>query len=759
MAGRQQSQRGAALLVFVVLMVMATLTYLVNSFSPTEIELKHQRQTEAALALAKEALIGYALTHRDRKTTQTPSVPDAMYGYLPLPDLGEAVNQNTGINHPCNTEGCSKFNNSGVTAGETYVGHFPWQTLGTGPLRDGASACLWYAVSGTHQELENSTTMNWDTPGLIDPAAVNNSAAVGSGTGHDAPVAVIFAPGPATVSRPVDPATRCGGDYTVARYLDAQNARGLTITSADLFDRIRKHDGFRADLRDMLGKMARCWSTQLASLTPDPDFVAPPDKVARRIPDAPAACNTQAASAYGDDQIPKGYFGHYRQMILIARPSSGTFTVNGDSSCKGVILFSGPRRAGQTRLGTGVSTLSNYLEGNNLASLTSAGGTFSGDTERTAEAPRADGTDIAVCIPDPVVFNPSLVTSPTLIAGQQLVRFDAATGTLTLGRENSTTGVLGASAGAALFGCAWLADIRPLGNGLRTYFKLQFKKVGTSVGSNGIVFTLADAARNALNACGAAGNHLGYSGINASTPPIVPPKIGIEFDQSRNTGYTSGTSLTAGRHDPCYTCGSGTADSHVAIVYWGNAANNPTDGVADPDHDDNVHGFPLTPPAVRPPPTSPDNGSAGMAAVNLRGYPDNDYDGRIFHVRIELSPTRIDAPLAEDRSLRLLTQVWVLADSTTVTNQIAALQNTTRPISLLYPGLSPTVNDTASLYDVAETGSSCDVSTPCPGGQRCGSDGVCYRPALQTLRMGFTGAQRTSDQEVLISDSFTTWLP
>jgi hypothetical protein len=36
---------------------------------------------------------------------------------------------------------------------------------------------------------------------------------------------------------------------------------------------------------------------------------------------------------------------------------------------------------------------------------------------------------------------------------------------------------------------------------------------------------------------------------------------------------------------------------------------------------------------------------------------------------------------------------------------------------------------------------------------------MCYRPALEKIQLGFTGSQRTSDQQVDIKDLFTTWLP
>lgn len=868
MAGRHngQHQGGAALLMFMVLAVMATLTYLVNSVSSAEIELKRQRKTEAALALAKDALIGYALTYRDRMAAQDTNFTDdddaAMYGYLPMPDIGKrgtTTDENCkdsngrpmeGCQAPPSPSGISKVDDANGDGTNDYlptlVGRFPWRTLGVPPLRDGYGECLWLIVSSlalSGNATQTKFDINWDTLGHIDIQTADGTDTLESlyaSKPYDRPWAVVFSPGPrlsnqnrAKQSKGGDPrdeddVTECGGNYDARNYLDPfdlnalngtkntlanfyhasddpndhetrsntpipitaggnlsksgsefkleacvnancehlSNDIGLTITGAGLFSQVIRNNGFRSDLRSMLGNMANCWSTELASLTPVAiaGYTPPAGKIAGRIPDAPTSCNTLPplvfgqATAYGNDQNPLGYFDHYRKMIFIAKPTSGTLAVNGKADCKGVILFSGPRQPGQTRIGADENNLSNYLEGDNLASLTSTGSIFSGDSEKTAEAPQANGTDIAVCIPDPNDSGrqPSLVNSPTLPPDQQIVRIE--NGTLILGRENSTTGVLGSAAASALFGCTWLPDTRSLGNGLRAFFTLQFKRVGTNVGSNGIVFALVDAARNTTGACGAAGNHLGYSGINPSTPSIAAPKLGIEFDQSRNSSYTSSTSLTAGRRDPCYTCGNGTADTHVAIVYWGNAGNNPTDGVTQPIYDDNVHGFPLTPPVLRPPPSNPDEGNSGVAPVNLRGYPDNSFDSRLLHIRVELSPIRTNAANAEDRSIRLRTQVWVLADSATVINQIAALQNTTRPLDQLYPGFAPTVSDTASIYDIAETGSSCDISTPCPSSQACGSDGVCYRPAFQALRMGFAGSQRTTDQDVRITNFYTTWL-
>jgi hypothetical protein len=142
-------QQGAALLVFLILLVMAALTALVNRLTAESMEALRRERTTTALAQARDALLGYAQTLRDRK-------PDQVYGYLPLPDLGSSRNQN--LAPLCldasgkALEGCDANFFTGLTfdakgIGPTVVGRFPWRTLGTGPLRDGDGEWLWLIVS------------------------------------------------------------------------------------------------------------------------------------------------------------------------------------------------------------------------------------------------------------------------------------------------------------------------------------------------------------------------------------------------------------------------------------------------------------------------------------------------------------------------------------------------------------------------------------------------------------------------------------
>jgi type II secretory pathway pseudopilin PulG len=914
-AGRRAHprQRGAALLIFMVLVVVAALAYLVNNIGAERTEARRERQTQEALATAREALIGYALKYREEQLAQ--GQPDKVYGYLPLPDLGSSRNNNAG----CTQEGCDAANFSGNALNTTVIGRLPWRKLGIEPLRDGHGECLWYAVSGSHQRIQQNVPLNWDTLGHLDIVVADGTATLKSAlaSAHDRPVAVIFSPGPPLPGQnreksATDDVTQCGGNYDAANYLDpatagalggptnylananhafgvtdpaapkalslqgkvfasagkflpgacaggdctlAANDVGLPLTGDTLFAAIRKHAYFRTDINSLLDRMVFCLRDQIVAggFTPAAiaGFTPPADKSAGRIPDH--AC-------YDSSQNPRGYYDHYKELIFVAKPNTGNFTVNGDPNCSGVLLFAGQRGGAQQRATAAQKNApANYLEGGNLASFTAAGTTFGSVGSPILldrSPPQAPEQDIARCIPVGASF--TLVTSPTLSAQgfDQLVAYDATTRTLTLGKQDVTTG-FGAGAGA-LFGCAWLADVRTLGSGLHTYFRFQFKKLGTSVGSNGFVFALADATRNSFLSCGAAGSHLGYSGNNGTTPIVNFPKIGIEFDQGRNTGSIENADPTlSGRNDPCGTSGCGGTvgyNSHAAIVYWGHETGG-ADGVSIgmEDYDDNVHGIPSAQIGSRPPPPNPAT-APGIQFINMRGYPNNSFDSRIFHVRVELnrvpfrqlsavrvasgtnlnlsSPGAIIDSVALSPGDRVLvnaqtssadngiyvwngastpmtrtsdadsaaeisgatvqvlegtyagpawvqsltvttlgtdpqnwqphirkfrTEVWIepqpdpLPDP--LPDTIIALKNITRPMSLLYPTYAPTLSDTATMYPIA--GGNC----PCSSGQTCGTDGLCYRPAMQSVQLGFTGSQRTQDQEVTINDFFTTWLP
>ena len=612
-----RKQHGFVLIALVALLVMGGLYFFISNLSPEVIEARRQEKTEAALVQAREALIGYALQYREQQ--KATGDPDAMYGHLPLPDFGESVNLNGVLaNQPCTSEGCAKINPSGISGSTVIVGRFPWKTLGTEPLRDGHAECLWYAVSATHRAVSSTaTTMNWDTLAVPDVVIGSGLATLAAVNAHDRPIAVIFSAGAAfdngrTVSTD---APECGGNYDVTHYVNAalNNAqRSLPVTSDTLFGAVRKNSYFRTDINAMLDRMVGCLRDQVAaggSLTLDANSTnlqgIAGDKTAGRIP-ANDPC-------YGDGIDPKGYYSHYKELVFVAKPNSGTFSVNGQS-CAGTALFASQRGPGQMRITTGSGNEdknkpSNYLEGDNFTSFTNSGAnTFSGaDKFERVSSTQSAFQDIVRCIPS----GASLVTTPSpglAAAGlSQLASYAPGTSTLTLGREVAAS--LPAGSAADLFGCAWTPETHAMNGGLRSYFSFRINDSGFSSSPlEGFTFAIVDGDNNRTNACGAARQHLGYSGNNLDTPFIVAPKIAMEIDLRRQGTFnpTSSNTLSNGRNDPSYSGG------HVAIDYWGGETSILATGTATgtfppctaprvtvgsncylpQEEDDNVHGQP-----------------------------------------------------------------------------------------------------------------------------------------------------------------------
>lgn len=804
----RRPERGFALLAILSLLVAGVLYFLVNWAGPDILSAYRAKKTEAALAEAREALLGYATRYRDTID------PTTVYGYLPLPDLGTTRNNNLG----CTNEGCDAGNFAGVAIDVTVVGRFPWRLMGTEPLRDGYGECLWLAIAGSHKRVQPSAPpMNWDTLAQLDVVAANGTANLASilASAHDRPVAIIFSPGIALPNQNRaavggDDVSQCGGNYDVANYLDPDTAGalggvtnyfggsannafgntsvaakamttsgsiqrradatlwpgacpaggncalvandvGLALTPDALFGAIRKSSGFRTDINSMLDQMVTCLRDEMAGGGFVPDAIAgyasPADKSAGRI-QSDACFNT----------TPPGYFNHWRDQFFVAKPAAGTFNVTVDGAlqaCNGVLIFANQRGPGQSRIAAlGEQNLpANYLEGVNLASFTAPGIDFAGPSLLDIVSPtQTVQQDIVRCVP--TTTSMQTVNPPTLVDSggdtlNPMATYDPGSRTLTLGSENATTGN-GVAAGS-LFGCAWTAEAIARGQGFRTYFTFRFMGITGGVGNNGFVFAMIDGESNGTGVCGAAGSHLGYSGDNEITPPIKVPKIGVEFDQGRNVGPIS-TALNSGRNDPCGTSGCGGTtgyNSHSAIIYWGDRALN---------YDDNVHGA-GTPPAD---PRNPDNLAAsppGIAFVNYRGAEDVNGDGTLdsylYHVRVEVTPTRaVNSGAAELSNTVFSTRVWIVRDSPTDAQLISAMQNTSRPMAQLYSGADPTLADTATVYDVG--GGTC--SGGCPASQTCGNDNICYRPGLKSVRLGFTSSQRTQDQQVLISNFLTSWL-
>lgn len=125
------------------------------------------RQTAAALAQAKEALLGYAASDGN------------LPGSIPCPDA--------------NNDGTSDLTDYSGPNCVAPVGRLPWQLLRLQDLRDGSGERLWYAVSPNFNA-NTSTALNSSLPGQITIRDQGGSVVYDASAGNGV-VAVIIAPG------------------------------------------------------------------------------------------------------------------------------------------------------------------------------------------------------------------------------------------------------------------------------------------------------------------------------------------------------------------------------------------------------------------------------------------------------------------------------------------------------------------------------------------------------------------------------------
>ena len=192
----------------------------------TPCALERERKNTAALALAKQALIGRA------------AIDTSLPGSLPCPDL---VTHIAGSNMP--DDGIADL--FAGTHCPNYVGRLPWRTLGLPDLRDADGERLWYALSPNFRDYAGHVQINDTTIGTLSVSGANPVANV---------AAIVFSPGAAMgnqlrtgaanrndVAHYLDGTNAAGGPVFVAQAVDANfNDRLATITVADLMAVVEK---------------------------------------------------------------------------------------------------------------------------------------------------------------------------------------------------------------------------------------------------------------------------------------------------------------------------------------------------------------------------------------------------------------------------------------------------------------------------------------------------------------------------------------
>ncbi len=229
----------------------------------------HARSLEA-LAQARSALIGYAISYAERH-------PGEGYGFLPCPDSGNDGSTPIGA---CGPRGTAAF------------GRLPWRTLGLPDLRDGWGECLWYAVAGSAKHNPKPLTLNWDSRGQFEPYAPDGDRLPVAAPDGRA-LALVFAPGRAVDGqrRPPGRAFGCSGSDSaqadLAQYLDARyparSSDPIAVTQAalqpggedaandlvvwigtdDVFDALRQRHDHAAYLDALLTRAAAALAARL----------------------------------------------------------------------------------------------------------------------------------------------------------------------------------------------------------------------------------------------------------------------------------------------------------------------------------------------------------------------------------------------------------------------------------------------------------------------------------------------------------------
>ena len=268
-------QRGAALLLLLLGVIVAGATVLVVTVNVDALKARREANSLDALAQARDALLDYVLV--------SPQLtPGGSHG-LPCPDIDASGGFLEGEAH---VTACG-------AAGETVMGRLPWRTLGLHALKDGSSECLWYVVSGSwkHADTATGAMINADTNGQLQLASVDTGVLLVGAVPADRPVAAIIAAMP-PVDRQRRPAavagTQCSdprrpGDYLeddaangssnsaliggpdvidvlglAAEANDLHNDKVVLISRADIAGRIHGQPGFLSEMRNLGLAAAAC---------------------------------------------------------------------------------------------------------------------------------------------------------------------------------------------------------------------------------------------------------------------------------------------------------------------------------------------------------------------------------------------------------------------------------------------------------------------------------------------------------------------
>jgi hypothetical protein len=207
-------QRGAALLLMMLAVLVSITTVLVTRLDLNKLRSRQLADTQAVLAVAREALLDYATLRQDL-AAGAPAM-------LPCPDIDDSGGFLEGEAHD---GACG-------AAGVTVMGRLPWRTLGIPPLSDAASACLWYVVSGSYKDAGAAAPLlvNPDTNGQLTVTSVETGSVIASSVPAERPAALIIAPMAIAGGQLRAAATsgQCSPGFDAAEFLETDGGTGIS---------------------------------------------------------------------------------------------------------------------------------------------------------------------------------------------------------------------------------------------------------------------------------------------------------------------------------------------------------------------------------------------------------------------------------------------------------------------------------------------------------------------------------------------------
>lgn len=374
-------QQGLALLMMVFVLVLVAVGYAVLTLDGTDLKQVRDRRTAAALAEAKDALIGSVINN---DVTVSP--------YLINPDLKLS---------PVIPEGSESEDSGGID--ESLIGKVPWRSLGTSLVKDGWGECLWYVVSGRFKNgPKTNDVLNWDTQGQIDVINGNGDSIVSN---LAALVVSSGAPLAGQNRLPIAGLPRCGGNYDVKNYLDTFSVLNAAGGNVNYFSgSTNNREAPNINNKRFVLANNDYYNDRFVFVTVD-DIFRPilrrssfRDQISNLLNNAHVDA-VIVSGAKGTDNIDclampnQEFCRNWRDMLLLKEPPPGATIIDGGAAalCSRVIIFGGKRTGAQSRItNPEKSSPENYLEGANIDAFNDGASSFDGVSNFSPVSPSLD---------------------------------------------------------------------------------------------------------------------------------------------------------------------------------------------------------------------------------------------------------------------------------------------------------------------------------------------------------------------------------